>query len=275
MYDLIARPLEFFYGIWPNYAGAIALLTLAIMVLLLPLTLKGTRSMLAMQKLQPRLKEIQEEFRDDRQQLNIEVMKFYKQNDINPLSGCLPLLLQLPVFILLYQTLIQLTNRAPFGQDMGAASARAVTGDGVFAGFGSFEPNFISRSSQLYQDLNGTNEMMAFGMDLADSAQRALTGGLGGAAPYMVLIALVAFSAWFQQRQISGRSTGQEMSRQQAMLLKLLPIFFVFISFTLPAGIVVYFVVSNLFRIAQQAFITRTMYSDPPAGTTGAVTGPA
>ena len=52
MYQIIVKPLEFFYGVWPNYAGAIALLTLSIMIVLLPLTLKGTRSMLAMQKLQ-------------------------------------------------------------------------------------------------------------------------------------------------------------------------------------------------------------------------------
>ena len=60
MYQLIAKPLEFFYELWPNYAGAISLLTLSIMIILLPLTLKGTRSMLAMQKLQPEMKKLQD-----------------------------------------------------------------------------------------------------------------------------------------------------------------------------------------------------------------------
>ena len=125
MYDLIAKPLQFFYELWPNYAGAISLLTLTIMILLLPLTLKGTRSMLAMQKLQPELKKIQAKYKDDRQQLNEQMMLFYKENNINPVSGCLPLLLQMPVFVILYRTLFQLLNRQPFGYDMGAASARA------------------------------------------------------------------------------------------------------------------------------------------------------
>ncbi len=278
MYDLIAKPLEFFYELWPSYAGAIALLTLAIMIVLLPLTLKGTRSMLAMQALQPELKKLQEKHRDDRQKLNVEVMKFYKQNNVNPLSGCLPLLLQLPVFVLLYQTLIQLLNRAPYGQDMGAAVGRSVTGTngGVFADFGVFYPNHIDPSSQLYLDLNSSNEMRSFGINLAESTQQALAGGFGTVWPYLVLVVAVTASAWFQQRQVSGRATGQQMNPQQAMLLKFLPLFFVFISFTLPSGVVVYFLVSNLFRIGQQAFITRTMYGDDgPGGATGPVTSPA
>ena len=128
MYVFIAKPLEFFYGLYPNYAVAISLLTLSIMILLLPLTLKGTRSMLAMQKLQPELKKIQNKYKDDRQKLNEEMMAFYKENNINPVSGCLPLLLQMPVFIILYRTLFQLLNRAPYGYDMGAASVRSTTG---------------------------------------------------------------------------------------------------------------------------------------------------
>jgi YidC/Oxa1 family membrane protein insertase len=73
-YQLIAKPMEWFYGFWPNYAGAIGLLTLLIMIVLLPLTLKGTRSMLAMQKLQPEMKKLQAKHRDDRQKLNEEKM---------------------------------------------------------------------------------------------------------------------------------------------------------------------------------------------------------
>lgn len=128
MYDLIAKPLQFFYELWPNYAGAISLLTLSIMILLLPLTLKGTRSMLAMQKLQPEMRKIQTKYKDDRQKLNEEMMLFYKENNINPVSGCLPLLLQMPVFIVLYRTLFELLNRQSFGFDMGAAAVRGANG---------------------------------------------------------------------------------------------------------------------------------------------------
>ena len=97
--------MAWFYDIWPSYGGAIILLTLTVMLVLTPLTLRGTRSMLRMQRLQPEMKRIQKEFKDDRQRQNEELMKFYKENGINPLSSCLPLLIQMPVFIILYQVL--------------------------------------------------------------------------------------------------------------------------------------------------------------------------
>src|SRR6478672_5468539 len=107
-----ANLLAFFYEIWPSYGGAIALLTLTVMVVLTPLTLKGTRSMMTLQALQPEMKKIQTQYKDDRQKLNEELLKFYKENDISPLGGCLPLLVQMPVFIVLYQVLRGLTRRA-------------------------------------------------------------------------------------------------------------------------------------------------------------------
>lgn len=276
MYDLIAKPLEFFYELWPNYAGAISLLTLTIMLILLPLTLKSTRSMLAMQKLQPELKKLQAKYKDDRQKLNEEMMAFYKENNINPVSGCLPLLLQMPVFIILYQTLFQLLNRQPSGFDMGAATARAATGvdggagAGTWEQFGFFDPNYISESSRLYQDLSSTRVMESFGLNLAESAQRALEMGIGHALPYIGMVLAVTATSYIQQKQVSGRSQNQ-MTSQQQMLMRIMPLFFAFISFTLPSGIVVYFLVSNLFRVGQQALITRTMYKDEdgPVATTG------
>ncbi len=268
MYEVIARPLQFYYELWPSYAGAIALLTLTVMLVLLPLTLKGTRSMLAMQKLQPELKKLQNQHRDDRQKLNEEVMKFYKENNINPLSGCMPLLLQMPIFLILYRVLNELLWRAPSGYDLGAAVARAANGvnGGVFGEFGNFQPKHLDPTSALYIDLSSTNEMSSLGMNLAISAQKALSHGAGTAAPYLVLVMAVAATSYYQQRQIAGRPGAQSINPQQQMLLKIMPVFFAFISLTLPAGLVVYFLVSNLFRIGQQAFITRTMYKDETSG---------
>jgi YidC/Oxa1 family membrane protein insertase len=274
MYTIIARPLQFFYELWPNYAGAITLLTLSIMVLLLPLTLKGTRSMLAMQKLQPELKKIQAKHRDDRQKLNEEMMKFYKENNINPVSGCLPLLLQMPVFFILYRTLYQLIDRAPYGSDMGAAVARATSGahGGVYERFGYFVPNHIDADSKLYHDLNSTRQMRSIGINLAESAKDAFSHGFGTAWPYILLVLAVMGTSYYQQRQIAGRNPqAAQANPQQQLLMKIMPFFFALISFTLPAFIVVYFFVSNAFRIGQQALITRTMYrdSDGALATTG------
>ena len=110
-----ANLLAWLYSIWPSYGGMILLYTMVIMLVLLPLTLKGTRSMMIMQALQPEMKKIQQQYKDDRQKLNEELLKFYKENNINPLGGCLPLLIQLPVFIILYQVLRGLTHTGADG----------------------------------------------------------------------------------------------------------------------------------------------------------------
>src|SRR4051794_13725857 len=126
-----ANLLAFFYEIWPSYGGAIALMTLAVMVVLTPLTLKGTRSMMVLQALQPEMKKIQAQYKDDRQKLNEELLKFYKENNINPLGGCLPLLVQLPVFIILYNVLRGLTSVA--SSDVLGADGRVLAPKGTFA----------------------------------------------------------------------------------------------------------------------------------------------
>src|SRR5215210_3959730 len=110
LFEVIAKVLSFFYDLIPNYAVAIALLTLVVMVITTPFTLKGTRSMIQMQRLQPEMKKLQTQYKDDRQKLNEELMAFYKENNLNPLGGCLPLLLQTPIFILLYNVVRGLTR---------------------------------------------------------------------------------------------------------------------------------------------------------------------
>jgi YidC/Oxa1 family membrane protein insertase len=265
MFDLIASLLAWFYELNNSYVVAIVALTLVVLLISTPLTLQGTRSMLKMQLLQPELKAIQNKYdKDEREEMNAEMMAFYKENNINPVSGCLPLLLQMPVFFLLYRTLFELLQKAPWGQDMGAASVRTVDGrnGGVFEQFGYFEPKHLNESSQLFQDLSNSRVMESFGLDLADSAQKALRSGFGSAWPYILLVLFVTATSYIQQKQVSGRNTQAQVNPQQQMLMRIMPLFFAFISFTLPAGIVVYFLVSNLFRVAQQALITRTMYRD-------------
>ena len=145
IYEFLAQVLSFFYDIIPNYAVAIALLTISVMVVTTPFTLKGTRSMIQMQRLQPEMKKLQLQYKDDRQKLNEELMAFYKENNLNPLGGCLPLLLQTPIFIFLYHVLRGLTY-IPAGAD--DLRVRSTSTD----------------SSALYQDLHVTDQMTALGV---------------------------------------------------------------------------------------------------------------
>jgi YidC/Oxa1 family membrane protein insertase len=94
--------LNAIYRVIPSYGVAIILLTVLVRLVLYPLAVKQIRSMTAMQKIQPKMKELQKKHKGDRQKLNEEMMKLYKEHGVNPLGGCFPMLLQLPVFIALY-----------------------------------------------------------------------------------------------------------------------------------------------------------------------------
>lgn len=281
MFDLIATALAWFYDLWPSYGMAIVFLTLAVMLLVTPLTLKGTRSMLELQAHQPELRRIQTQYRDDRQKMNEELMKFYAEHKINPLGGCLPLLIQLPVFIILYNVIRGLTSRTNLLESVAAA------GDGSMAG--NFDPKYLDESSALYEALHGTNEMLSWGVDLSRSATQAMGEGFGTALPYVLLILGATATSYYQQAQIQRRATGP-VNPQMQMITRIMPLFITFISLTLPAALVIYFFVSGCYRIGQQAIITRHIYTpevkeklaaaraaggNGPITTTGRDAGPA
>ncbi len=252
MFDLIATVLAWFYDLVPSYGVAIVLLTIAVMLLVTPLTLKGTRSMLELQAHQPELRRIQTQYRDDRQKMNEELMKFYAEHKINPVGGCLPLLVQLPVFIVLYNVIRGLTTRI----DLLDAT---IAGDPLDVG--NFDPKYLDESTRLFRDLSDTNHMDFLSIDLSRSAVQAMGEGLGTALPYVLLILGATATSYYQQAQIQKRATGPANPQMQ-MITRIMPLFITFISLTLPAALVVYFFVSGCYRIGQQAIITRHIYTD-------------
>lgn len=271
-FDLIASTLAFFYDLYPSFGFAVIGLTITVMVVVTPLTLKSTRSMLQMQRLQPELKAIQNKHRDDRQKMNEELMAFYQENGINPLGGCLPLLVQLPVFLVLFRVVQGITRRiTDFGLVAGwRAGSGTAGGDalGIADRDLPFDPENLPVESQMYADLTGFDlpylerptEMDFLSMDLSQTALEVAGTSLGNALPYFVLILVVLVSSLYQQRQIRGRNTGATVNPQQEIIMKVLPWMLPVFSLTMPAALVVYFVVSNLYRIGQQAYITRSLY---------------
>ena len=119
-FDIIAKPtlmlLNFFYGFVKNYGIAIVLVTILFKAVFWPITQKGMKSMKNMQKLQPKMVKLKEKYKDDPTKMNQEVMNLYKTYKVNPLGGCLPMLLQIPVFFALYKVLLQCIElrHAPF-----------------------------------------------------------------------------------------------------------------------------------------------------------------
>jgi YidC/Oxa1 family membrane protein insertase len=257
LFEGISITLNFFYTLVPDYAFAIAMLTCVVMLITTPLTLKGTRSMIEMQRLQPEIRRLQAQYKDDRQKLNEEMMKFYREHEINPVGGCLPLLIQAPVFSILFYVVRGLTSQAKFVGVQKLLQAEYFPGATVTEGF---RPKYLHQSTELYQALVGQTEMNSLGINLADSPAQALSLGFLTALPYIVLVAIIAVLSWYQQKQIMGRNAGAEVTQQQQLMMRIGPLMYVFFAFISPAAIGIYFLVSTLWRVGQQAFITRSMF---------------
>ena len=266
MFEPIARVLAFFYSL-PVVGGsvgiAIILLTGAVMILLMPLTLRATRSTIKMQEVQPKLKELQKKHKDDKQTLNAELMALYQENGINPVGGCLPMVAQLPVFLVLFNVLRGLSRRVSEAPFYGISEqARAQVGGPSIPG-DTFDPRYLNTDSSLYVDLSQETEMSFGPFDLAQQARDVIQSDIVAGIPYVILIAFVVATSFYQQRQVSSRRNGAiGMNPQQEMILKVLPLASGVWSFLFPAGLVLYWATSNVFRIGQQSYITRAFYGD-------------
>ncbi len=240
LFHALAYILVFWYGLVPNYAVAIALFTVTVMVVLAPLTIKSTRSMLAMQRLQPEANKLKEKYKNDKMAQQTEIMALYKANGVNPAGGCLPMLIQLPVFFVLYRMIEGLTRTVL------VTKVRTV------------EPEYISHTSLLYKNLVAAHgAMTSFGMNLAKAATSS-HGSFLAALPFYGLLVVCIGLQFVQMRQLSSRSPKQTGAAAQTQaVMKFMPLIFGFIYLAIPAGVNVYFLVSSLFRIGQQELMYR------------------
>jgi YidC/Oxa1 family membrane protein insertase len=237
--------IDTFYDWVGEYTIAIAMVSVAIMLLITPLTLKSTKGMLEMQRLQPEMKRLQNEHRGDRQQLNQEMMKLYQEHKVNPLASCLPLLAQMPVFIIMFQVLSGLTRK---GDD------------------GTFNPKYISEDTALYQSLDKATEMLSFGLDLAITPAQAMGDDFVRGLPYALLIVALGGLFFVQQRMVASRAVSPTMSPMQAKIMQYLPVAFAVFQVFLPTSLVAYYMVQAIFRIVQQGYITRRFYGENGLG---------
>jgi YidC/Oxa1 family membrane protein insertase len=212
--DLANGVLQFFHdNAGLSWGMSIIMLTVVTRALLIPLTYKQLKGMRAMQALQPQIKELQEKYKNDKQRMQQEMMRFYKENKVNPLASCLPLLAQFPVFITLFYVL---RNELP--PDMGCEAA------GHCAAYGA-EFLFIN-------DLTGK----ATGTEL-----------------------IVLVVAYVGTQLISSMVMSITADKSQRTMMLLLP--FVFVPFILkfPAGLILYWITTNLWTIGQQLVIKRVV----------------
>lgn len=181
----------------PNYGLAIIIMTIIVKILLYPLTKKQIESTKAMMAMQPKMKAIQEKYKNDKQRLNMELANLYKQENVNPLAGCLPLLVQMPIMI------------------------------GIFYGIRDF--HYVGPANFLWiQSISNPD-------------------------PMYILPVLSALTTFVQSKQTMPDTS----SAQNKMMLYFMPLFIGYISFSFPAGLVLYWVVMNLMQIGQQALMNK------------------
>ncbi|MBQ3586004.1 MAG: YidC/Oxa1 family membrane protein insertase [Synergistaceae bacterium] len=233
-------------GIGSNFAWGLAIIALTLLVRLLthPLTAKQMKSMQKMQKLQPQLKVLQEKYADDKDKLNQETMALYKDNKVNPASGCLPLIIQLPIFILLYGVLYDLTkteaftNVTFFGVNLGGSVLTTV----------AEALNLVDESGVRIPD-----EQLGFVMVFLSSFTNLglLFSHLGTWIFNFILLVLIAYLTWLQQHLTSAGNS------QMAMMNWFMPLFLTFICFGLPGGVLLYWGVSSLMGIIHQLRVSK------------------
>ena len=268
LFELFGYVLAGLYAVWPNYGFAITGLTIIIMLALTPITVKSTKSMLAMQRLQPEMKKLQAKYKgpENREMLNQEMMKLYKDNGTSPFGACLPSLLQMPFLVVLYSLIRGLSYLVP----KGSTYTKYVGGVGhtvkcqVAAGCAS--PRYIPSGSQMHQALVASNGQMHwwFGMDLSSLpfSHHATPGSASQAVlvlPYLFLIGAAMFMQFYQMKQMNSRNPQAAAANpQMQQMQKFFPIIFGVIYLRVPAGATIYMVVSSAMRIGTQEFMFRS-----------------
>ena len=211
-FDLVlVGPMKFFLSRFyklteilgfPSYGLAIIIFTIVLKFVLYPLTVKQIEGMKKMQDLQPKMKAIQDRYKDNKEMQQQKMMEFYRENNFNPLGGCLPLLVQMPILISIFYAI--------------RAFQYHVT------------PSFLYLTD----------------ISLPD--------------PLYILPVLSAATTWYSTKQSqSSQPSEGAAAQQQKIMLMFMPVFIGYISLSFPAGLVLYWVTSNLMQILQQWWLMR------------------
>ena len=216
--QILLQILSFIQGFASDWGLSIIILTVIVRLILTPLLLKSTKSTARMQVLQPKLMEIQQKYADDPQRQAEEMQKFYSENKFNPLGGCLPLLIQMPILLALFTLLRNL-------------------------------PGYIGESGVVFSFYN----IMP---DLTTTPGAQWANGIATALPYLISLILFGILTVIPSLYQSHNQTGQQASSMRTMAL-VMGIMMLWLGWNLPAGVLLYYDVSSLWQVAQQIFVTR------------------
>lgn len=225
--ELIFVFLQWIEGAVGDWGLAIIVLTVLVRLVLMPLTLKQTKSMYEMQRIQPKIKELQKKYADDKEKLQEETLKFYQENKVNPFGGCLPMLLQMPLLFALYNVLGG-TAQKP------GLLMQHFTSTGAIGKFFFLIPDIAKTPAMVFK---------------AD--------GPVAVVPYLILVVLFGLSVWLPQALMPGE-------KQQKMIGAYMGIMMLFFGWSAPAGVLLYWDISSLWGVAQQQMMMAKMKQAHP-----------
>ncbi len=234
--DVFEAVLKFFHNnVGVSWGWSIVLMTIAIRAAMLPLTIKQFHSMQKLQQHMPELKAIQNRYKDDKQRQQQEVMKFYKENNVNPFASCLPLAAQLPVFISLFYMLRE-----------------------------DLRPNICPQVQAAYQAANHLSAAHTTPCGPGQGANFLFISDITNKATGLTLIALILLYVGTQLGSTLMMAS-PTMDKTQRQLMTFLPLIFVFIIINFPAGLIVYWITTNAWTMGQQYFIKKAIGAPPPS----------
>jgi YidC/Oxa1 family membrane protein insertase len=271
------------YDVVPNWGLAIIVLTVLIRLVLLPLGVKQIRSMQSMQIIQPKVKQIQQKYKGNKQKQQEEIMNLYREHGVNPFSGCWPVLLQFPILIAmysvvrfpqypvhipdtskLYEVVTKQIPETPAGfqteSDLPAGfklvEGRYVIPESSPAGTDFLSMNLLcsaqqagNESAEVQSKFSVDGKPIVYQLDCGNSVPDRI--------PYYIFAAAMFATTWFQQRQMQSASPPGASSQQQQALLKVMPLMFGVFGFFFPVGLVLYWTTSNAWQIGQQYFMLK------------------
>ena len=222
----------------PAWALSIVLLTVLVRLILFPLFVKQIKSQRRMQQLAPKIKELQKQHKGDRETMNVEMMKLYKENNANPISGCLPLLLQLPVFFALFSVIREFK---PGAEPRYGLSAQLLEEGGKAKVFGAPISSAFNSPMDLLAQLDGNQTTVRI--------------------VAAIMVVLMGATTFYTQRQMIARSgtTDPQQLMVQKLLLYVLPLSFAVSGAFFPIGVLLYWLTTNVWSMGQQAYVIKRM----------------
>ena len=259
IYSFFGAILHFFYELFGNYGLAIIGFTFVVNVILLPLTWKQQKSTTKMQAIQPELTKIQEKYKNDKEKQSMEMMKLYQDNNINPMSGCLPLLIQLPIIFILYRIVYSpITHMLGYTAEQLAelkAAHPEVTGSMI-------EVALAAKAKLINFDF--------FGFDMSQIPNINKISLLW-LIPILAGISTYALS-WLTMRQADARKTEEQKKKEKdnpaagsmQTMNKIMPLITVFFAFSFSASIGLYWIMNNIFKMIQQLAVNKILSKEDP-----------